>query len=90
MAANTHSRQQPTSKFVPIFYHRYYLYLKQNSVENFGAPEAINSMHASTKNGFHTHRTKSLPETKERRLRLYKRFANGSLQVRLARRTRVR
>src|SRR5206468_8920357 len=26
--------------------------LKQNPVENFGPPEAINSMHASTKNGF--------------------------------------
>src|SRR5256885_7962563 len=26
VAANAHSRQQPTSKFVPIFYHRNYLF----------------------------------------------------------------
>jgi hypothetical protein len=50
MATRTVSTQQPTSGFMAYLLSQEADAMKQHSVENFGAPEAIISMHASTNN----------------------------------------
>jgi len=47
----TPDSDQPTSRFVGYVLSQEIDALKQNHVENFGAPEAIISMHVGTKNG---------------------------------------